>query len=62
MDAYRHLSSFQNEYHIFKNEKCVLILGIRMLEVSRGISYWKSSSTYLCGDLCFYIHLYLLDR
>jgi hypothetical protein len=62
MDAHRHLSSFQNEYHIFKNEKCVFILGVRLLEVSRGISYGKCSSTYLCGDLCLHIYLYLLNR
>jgi hypothetical protein len=28
---------------IFKNEKCVLILGVRLLEVSRGNLDWRPS-------------------
>jgi len=41
MDAYRHLSTFQNEYHIFKNEECRLIIGSLTVRSLRGDLVWE---------------------
>ena len=41
MDAYRHLSTFQNEYHIFKNEKCRLIIGSLTASSLKGDLVWE---------------------